>query len=305
MAVALVAFTGNLVAFLVISKTKYFRNLSTCFLGSLIMTDFLVGILVAPMHVAQMASESLRKNCAVVDATVYLLTLLVGVSVFSIILISYDRYLHMTKTQNYPQFMSKRKAVILITVAWALPSIVVMLRIFGRKKDKEYGYGIMAAIIFGCLNLVILVACYASIMKIVKKKEKEMADSQAQEQIQQHRINNEIRVAKVITAIIICFVMTVIPILTFLCVFAVNTFLKNGIPSLNDASAAVYYYTVATVSMANSGINPLIYYFRNPKFKESMVGILERFCPVRRRSNRVSSECGRRNRVISFSTGAS
>ena len=293
---ALVAFIGNLVSFVVISKTSYYRNLSTCFLGSLIISDLLVGILVAPMHVALLVSESLRKNCAVTDARGYLLTLLVGVSVSSIVLISYDRYLHMTKLQNYHQFMRKSKAVALITVAWAIPATVVTLSILG-KNNRRYGYAKMVAFVFGCLYLVGIVACYTSVMKIVKKKEKEMADSQTQDQIQQRRICNDIRVAKVIAAIIICFIITIIPMVTYLCVFAINAFLKDGIPGFNKTSAEVYYYTAAvTLSMANSGINPLIYYFRNPKFKESLLNIYS--VNLSRRRNRLDIESKRGDRVF-------
>ena len=42
--------------------------------------------------------------------------------------------------------------------------------------------------------------------------------------------------------------------------------------------------------MANSGINPFIYYFRNPKFKESLVKSLKAFCPLCRGSKGLISE---------------
>ena len=89
-AIALVAFTGNLVAFLVILKTKCLQNLSTCFLGSLIVADFLIGTLLEPMDVAQLISKSLLNNCTLNYARRYLSALLIVASVNSIALISYD-----------------------------------------------------------------------------------------------------------------------------------------------------------------------------------------------------------------------
>ena len=76
-AVAFVVFTGNLVAFLVILKTKLLPNLSTCFLGSLIMTDLLVGVLLEPMHVVQLVSAALQNDRILNNARRYLSTLLV------------------------------------------------------------------------------------------------------------------------------------------------------------------------------------------------------------------------------------
>ena len=167
-AVALIAFTGNLLAFLVILKTKHFRNLSTCFLGSLIVTDFLVGILLAPLFVAQLVSAAMRNDCMVNNVRKYLSFLLVGASVSSTALISYDRYLHLAKTQNYGQFMNKRKVTALIIVGWAIPATVPLLAMVG--KDDRIFYGITFVFTFLCF--VVKVACYLCIVRIVRKRRK-------------------------------------------------------------------------------------------------------------------------------------
>ena len=265
-AVILIAFTGNLVALVVILKTKYFRNLSTCFLASLMMTDLLVGIIVAPMNVAQLVSEQFRNNCMLNNARRYLLAFLVGASVSSIVLISYDRYLRLTKAQNYAQFLSKRKVTALIAIAWVPNAVGPMIIILGKKDWIQYGISFVHV----SLCLVLMVACYTCIIKTVNKKVKEIATSQAQDRIQQRRINNDIRAAKIIMIIIVCFVVTIIPSATYLCIVGITGFLTNGIPGFKEASMEVYYTAVMTLAMANSGINPLIYYLRNPKFKESL-----------------------------------
>ena len=273
-AVAFMAFWGNLVAIMIIFRTKHFRNLSTCFLGSLVMTDFLVGILLAPMHVAQLVSEPLRNDCTLNNTRRYLSTLLIGASVSSIALISYDRYLHLTRTQTYCQFMNKGKAIALVTVGWALPAGVPMLMIIANTAPIYHGI----AFAYVSLCFVVIVACYACIIKTVRRKEKELADSQAQDQIRQHRVTNEIRAAKIIVTIIVCYLITFIPSCTYFCVVAIKAFLPNSIPGLEETSTEFYYAVVLALAMANSGINPFIYYFRNPKFKESLVESWRKFC---------------------------
>ena len=280
------AFIGNLVAIMIILKTKHFRNLSTCFLSSLVMTDFLVGILLAPMHVAQLVSEPIRNDCTLNNARRYLSTLLIGASVSSVALISYDRYLHLTRTQNYCQFMNKGKVTILITVGWALPAGVPMLKIIAKTAGIYNGI----AFAYVCICFVVIVACYACIIKTVQKKEKELIESQAQDQTEKHRISNEIRAAKIIATIIVCYVITFFPSSTYFCVLAINAFLPDGIPGLKETSTEVYYAVVLTLAMANSGMNPFIYYFRNPKFKKSLAKSWRRFCSYGRQNNSLRSE---------------
>ena len=241
------------------------------------MTDLLVGIIVAPMHVAQLVSEQFRNNCMLNNARRYLLAFLVGASVSSIVLISYDRYLRLTKARNYAQFMNKRKATALITIVWVLNVVVPM--IYFLEKIDWIHHGISFFLLFLCLLLI--VACYTCMIKTVKKKIKEMADSHAQNRIQQRRIRNDIRATKVIMAIIVCFVVTIIPSAIYYCIVAITGFLPNGIPGFKEASTEVYYTVVVTLAMANSGINPLIYYLRNPKFKESLRRGFEKILPMK------------------------
>ena len=265
-AIALAAFTGNLVAFLVILRTKCLQNLSMCFLASLMITDLLVGIIVAPVHVAQLVSEQFRNNCTLNNVRRYLLVLCLGASVLSIALISYDRYLRLTKTQNYAQFMSRRKVTALIAIVWASSATSPMIIIHGKKDWIHHGI----AFVLASLCLILIVACYTCILKTVNKKVKEIADSQAQDGIRQRQINNNIRAAKAIMIIIVCFIVTIIPGATYYCFVAIAGFLPDGIPGFKEVSMEVFYTVVLTLAMANSGINSLIYYLRNPKFKESL-----------------------------------
>ena len=261
------------------------------------MTDFLVGILLAPMHAAQLVSRSLQHNCTFNDTKGHLSFLLLAASVSSILLISYDRYVHLTKTQNYSQFMSKRKVIALIAVAWAMPALMVMLDILGGKNIRSWRYARITAFVFGCLCFVGVVACYACIMTTVRRKEKKMVNYQAQDGVQQRRIRNDIRAAKVITTIIVCFLITIIPTAIYACVVAIATSLPNGIPGFNKMSMEIFYTIVVTLTMGNSGINPLIYNLRNPKFRESLLKGLKRFYQSSRRSNRLNSECTRADNI--------
>ena len=286
LATGLMAFIGNLVAFLIIFKTKHFRNLSVYFLGSLIMTDFLVGLLLEPMHVAQLFSEELRNNCTFNGVRRYLSTLLIGASISSIALISYDRYMHLSTTQNYNQHMNKRKAAVMITVGWVIPAVVPILIRLG--KDEQ----IYSSIIFAYVSIyfTIIVGCYIFIIKILRKKESEMFKSQTQNKKERRQGKNDVRAARVVATIIVCFAILIIPISIYHCIVAVKTFLPNSIPSFKETSKEICYAVGMTLAMTNSALNPLIYFLRNPKFKEILLKELKGLYPASCTSKRFSSE---------------
>ena len=176
LSVGSLALFGNIMAFLVIVKTKYFRNRSTCFLGSLIMTDFLVGALLEPMHVAQFFSEELHSNCKFNTARRYLSKILIGASVGSIAMISYDRYTHLSKRNTYLIHMGKRKVAGLIAMSWLVPIILPILMKL-RSDEKIYrGIRILSEILFILISVSFTstVLCYVFIVKIVRKKKFEM-----------------------------------------------------------------------------------------------------------------------------------
>ena len=239
-AIALEAFTGNLLAFMIILNRKSFQDPSICFLGSLIMTDILVGFLLAPMHVVELVSESLIGNCMLNKARESIAIFLVGASLNSMALINFDRYLHMTKTQTYGQFMSRSKVAALIITGWAIPTVTGMFDMLGSN-IRKYTQIVVSVYLYLCF--VTMVLFYTYIIKLVRKKEKGMSDNQANQQIQQRRISNEIRVAKVAAAIIFRFFITVIPSATYQHIYAIKSFLHNDIASFQEMSIRSYFYT--------------------------------------------------------------
>ena len=107
--VAAVALSGNMVVVILMLKIRSLRSRSNIILGSLAATDLLVGLFLAPMHILQFFSHTFRENCSFNAARRLSAVLLMGSSVASIALISYDRYVHLSKTQNYTQHMTPRK----------------------------------------------------------------------------------------------------------------------------------------------------------------------------------------------------
>ena len=103
-----------------------------------------------------------------------------------------------------------------------------------------------------------------------------MAIYQGQDEMQRSPISNGLRVA---AAILVCLLITIIPTATYTGVVGINTFLPKGIPGLTETSVEIFFTIMVQLTMVNSVINSLIYYLRNPKFKESLPTFGPLNCP--------------------------
>ena len=117
---------GNLMFFMVIARNKQLHTRSNACLVSLATTDMLVGIILEPLHIIQFFAAEYRNNCGLNSARRFLSTFFMCASIGAITVVSYDRYMHLSKTVNYIQFMSTRKVVTLLIISWLVPLVMSM-----------------------------------------------------------------------------------------------------------------------------------------------------------------------------------
>ena len=158
---------GNVIIVSLMMKIHSLRNRSNMILGSLATTDLLVGVVVAPMHILQFFFRRFRENCSFNSARRFLSVLVMGSSVASIALISYDRYVHLSKTQNYTQHMTLQKIGALISLCWIIPFFIPFAQVVGN--DERF-YGAVIFVYISSLLMIMLVS-YRQIMKIASKTE--------------------------------------------------------------------------------------------------------------------------------------
>ena len=257
---------GNALVFVVVMRNRRLWTRSNAYLLSLAMSDFLVGILLEPMFVAQFFSYKHRQNCTFNMVRRYLSTLLMGGAVGSIALVSYDRWTHLTKTIRYKEFMPKKKVAILLTIAWLIPAFMPMARF-----TSEAVYSAIV-IVYVSAILALMTTCYFIIVKIVRSKG--IAFRRRNENTA-NTTTNHVRVAKAIVILIFCLLATFLPISIYHGVTALNAF-SPGMIKMSDDTKEICYAVLMTIGLANSGFNPVIYYIRIPEFRASMKSLFVR-----------------------------
>ncbi len=260
---------GNTIVFYVVIGNKKLRTRSNLCLLSLACTDLCVGIIVEPLHVMQLFNESLRENCKINTVRRFLSTVFMGASISSIVLISYDRYLHLSKTINYTKHMSKKKVGVLLAICWLIPFLVP----FSRYSSETIYTSIILVYVTAMIG--VMVTCYILIIRIVKNQKNALAQHGSEMQ-NRNTIKSHIKMARAILVIIACLLATMGPVSTYHGITAVDD-LISGTVLVGQPTREVCYAVLMTIALANSAINPAIYYLKIPQFRNIFKSKARRF----------------------------
>ena len=246
---SLTATIANSLAFYIMLSSQDMQTLSNRILISLIITDLIAGVSVAPLHAAQLLVTSVSLNCTVEQVRRSLAAVLVGASALTVATISYDRYLHLTKLNNYYKYMTKQKVTGFLILAWLVPGSLPIIRM---RLNTEKAY----VSIFTTLMLsifVVLIVFYALTLSSLRER---AAWRQKSAQIERQQM----RTVKTVITIITCYVVMGLPITIPIILMHVN---------IPQTTMNTVYVSTLTLNMLNSTANPIIYYYRNRSIRKS------------------------------------
>ena len=274
--ISLLATWGNLLVFYLSLANRSLRTRSNCFLLSLAMSDLLVGILIEPIHVMQTISLDFAKNCTLNAVRRYLTALATGASIAALVAISYDRYVHLSQTLNYNDYMRRWKLVAIIGICWSAPFLASILT---RSIIKTELANLVSISIYGISATVLAIICYVKIFRIINLKRKELeryqegtAAAEQQRFQKQRNLRTNERAVKTITILLGCFCIFVAPVAVFMGFSAIKSMIQK--PEVKKqaqemSGTDVAYSVLLMVVMANSALNPVIYCFKIPEFRQA------------------------------------
>ena len=278
--IGLLALIGNSLIFYIVHRNTTLRTRTICCLISLTTTDLLVGVALEPLFIMQLLSSRIAMNCHLNAARRFLTAMLTGASMSTIALISYDRFVHLSKTVNYDKHMTRGKVATLITFSWLLPITCTFFKYIG---DNEVAYS-ASIFAYSLIMAVIILVSYSKIMQIIDLKKRSLREpssdainKRAEVRREERMLKTQERAAKAIRLIFVCFALFIVPIAMYHGIAIVSK-ISGGSRTSSGAeknSWMIIFYAVAmTISMANSAINPIIYYCRIPEFRDTVKKVL-------------------------------
>ena len=259
---------GNLLVVVVILYFKSLRRRSNFLIICLAVTDLGVGVVLQPMASAQLFNAAIGKDCLMAYATTYFGAMLCGASSWTLTLISYDRYLHLVKLQNYNIHMTKRKFLLMAAFCWAFPVCLGFLMFSDSTLDVYYSLLVLGA----NFNIMVIAVCYWKSYKFIKEKSKVFPGRQAalkSSQEEAKKINHHWKLAKTFAMIIACYLICWTPMVSFVIYLIIQRWVGFSFGGFAPYLHTVYYITLL-MGYSNSSMNPLIYFWRNRELKSAM-----------------------------------
>lgn len=161
---------GNTIAFVVLCIAKQ-RTQSIRIMTSLIIADGMAGYILLPIYSYQLFNE--KTDCTLDAIRSCVGFTQSGTSIITICLLSYDRYLVLTKYGSYNRYMSNIKMKVLIFMSWIFPAISIILL---RLLETKYSFFISLSLVF-LVPLLLSFVNYYRIAKVIYTHENKMEHS--------------------------------------------------------------------------------------------------------------------------------
>ena len=271
-----VAIIGNLVVLSVILLNRELRirpNLLICYLA---VTDMAVGMVLQPLLSVHLFYDLSRDDCFVDDAVYFVTSVICGASCLTLVLISYDRYLHLVKLFKYQSIMTKRKHYILAVSCWIVP-IVEGCFLFDHATVNVF---FVLIILSTVCDAVVMLICYRKIYAFIRKMSKlrlSIAGGESNERLQ---LKANSRLAKCFFILVASFVVFWTPLKIILIYITIGSIFGVGISAL-DPYIDTLHCVAILIGIFNSCWNPVIYFMKNKALKEKTKKVmLEMICRV-------------------------
>jgi len=127
---------GNVLVVVAIALERSLAGTQNWFITSLAVSDILVGLFIMPLSLTNELLGYWPFGSLLCDLWLSTDVLLCTASILNLVLISVDRYCSITKAVSYAQFRTRRRAMAMIGVVWALSAVICFPPLAGWKRPQ-------------------------------------------------------------------------------------------------------------------------------------------------------------------------
>lgn len=238
---------------------------SSTLILSLAISDLMVGILFGPLTGFWFVYFAVTKQSPFSVTVLAVNSVLVAVSVFVLLTLSLDRYIAVTTPLQYSRRVTKKRARIVSICIWCYSTMLGVLVAFLRNKFQLYGLIVSAHIMLTFLALVVLnIIVILSVRKqgrFLKRANTSSVNVNALRSVYER----ERKVTRAVFIVIAAFQASfwpyiIISILLYEC-HACRGYVKL---------LAWLYHLAAVIVNVNSLVNPFLYGWSVPKYRQAM-----------------------------------
>ena len=254
----------NALVVIAVMKRRELQKLSNILLSSLAVTDLLVGAICIPLSAIDgfllpyqiLAAQHI---CTLDVATVWLSLTLTFCSLFHLVLIAWERYVAIRKWRYHRDTLTKSRLIKLAAIAWisgtafVLIPFLISIAVSGRTT-------LVVFLVSTCLILALIVYFYVMVYLEIRKRK----FSQILQVSVLVLLKTECKVAKTTALVTAALFLSFVPAVSL-------PLLGTFFPVLRKMSL---WRAVETLVLSNSLVNPLIYCYRDCRFKKVVLELL-------------------------------
>ena len=254
----------NALVIIAVMKRRELQKPSNILLSSMAVTDLLVGAISIPLSALDgflLPYQILPAQhiCTLDAATAWFSITLTICSLVHLVVIAWERYVAIQKCMEYRVIVTKSRLKKLAVIAWISgPVFVFSTSTISIAVNGHITIEVIAALI--CCMLALIVYFYVMVYLGVRKQKFNQV-SQVSVLV---RMKLENRVAKTTAFVTAALIFSFIPVVSL-------ALLGRVFPVLREMSTV---RVVETLMFSNSLVNPLIYCYRDCRFKKAVLEIL-------------------------------
>ena len=254
----------NALVIIAVMKRRELQRLSNILLSSLAVTDLLVGAICIPLSAVDgfllpYQIFAAQHICTLDVATVWLSLTLTFCSLFHLVLIAWERYVAIRKWRYHRDTLTKSRLIKLAAIAWisgtafVLIPFLISIAVSGRTT-------LVVFLVSTCLILALIVYFYVMVYLEIRKRK----FNQILQVSVLVLLKTEYRVAKTTALVTAALFLSFVPVVSL-------PLLGIVFPVLRKMSS---WRAVETLVLSNSLVNPLIYCYRDCRFKKVVLELL-------------------------------
>ncbi|XP_046737436.1 histamine H2 receptor-like [Diprion similis] len=262
---------GNVLTILAIRLSRRLRNItSNYFVLSLAISDFLVGLSL-PYHLAFYVLDHLSHVKVACIARFVFITLACSASIYNLIAIAVDRYISIVHPMKYTRYMTWRVVYTIITIGWITAIGISTIPTYWNCFDnagaicemdtilpRYYTVAVLTPMLF--LTWITMFVIYWRIWREASTHARRLRGNTLY-----NDSASDWKSVQVVLLVLGCFSVCWLPYLIVACTRAYEW--------QNKASPTLYKATFS-LAMANSGMNPIIYAWKNANFRKAFNRLL-------------------------------
>ena len=302
--ISILIILGNTLVLLVTWRERSLHQPNKYFIACLAVADLFVGIFIGPMVVYGWGGHGHGHRGISIHFCrfiVWIDTLALTASIYSLMFISFDRYLKISKPLQYRSRMTTSKSLKIIFIVWLISTAFatyaatpgsggggflvtnsnLCFQMYSHDKVAVFYTFLYISVIF--FPTIVILIMYALIFVVAHKRQKMLRNGELGETGQNQRsvLRQDLKIVRMLLTVVGVFLFCWLPLSIF--VFFVHNN-PNAFKDWNFLSLYAYLKVVCLLPLINSLCNPLIYACLDQTYREAFKHLFQKMM-CRTRSN--------------------